>query len=291
MTSSFEILRKLTPKEIQTNARHRAHNFSIVARISTKIDLYANLYHVQTAIRTLKQMHVFLNAQVRKFDNEYFFVIDNNKRSHSLDDHTENVHFLKQVVNVPKEKASSELVLKLLFEKCNYEWIDFDEDHEFLWRMIFLEIDDEQRNDNDQHVYELIWLFHHVISDGMNANSNLVAFLEIIEKTIKSEKVETIDFGLYAGTENVFKNELESVSNDIELPKVLRPSFIHPEKAHASAFEAIKDQENIDFKLVDVQSNRKYATFVELVEISKNLNNSKPFMFILKHDFQTIHSM
>lgn len=285
MTSSFEILRKLTPKEIQTNARHRAHNFSIVARIRTKIDLYANLYHVETAIRTLKQMHIFLNAQVRKIDNEYFFV-----KSLNLD-FLENVHFLKQVAIEPEANASSEFVLKLLLEKCNYEWIDFEKEHEFLWRMIFLEIDDEQRNTNNEHVYEIIWLFHHVISDGMNANSNLVAFLEIIEKTIKSEKVETRDFGLYAGTENVFKNELKSVSNDIELPKVLRPSFIDPEKARASAFQTFKNQENIDFKLVDVRSNRTYTTFAELIEISKNLNNSKPFLFILKHDFQTIHSM
>lgn len=288
MDSSFEILRKLTPREVKKNVFRRASNILRVAQIRTRFDLYSNLDHVHEAILSWKRMQKFLSAQVKKLNDEYFFVIDKK----SLDCQVlENVYFLKLVENDSNKTNSSNVVQKLLEEKFLNDPIDFDKPHDFLWKIAFLEIDSEKKqNDGGDYVYEFILVIHHSISSGVNANENMVMILELIEKTIRSEKIELKEFELYPGTENVFEKEINSASKRVNVPKVPRPTFIEPEKAKASALEARPKADQVYFELVDVRSNRVFATSSELIEMSKN-SVSHSIRIKLRQSFSTIHQV
>lgn len=282
METSPSLIRELTPKEVQVNSRNSSQNFFKMVEIRTKIDLFANLNHLRSAIFTWKSMNKLLNAKVVKIDNKYCFVLNN---EYLNSDSLRNVHFLR-IQDKNARKSEPETVLRLLEEKCFFELIDFDKDHECLWRMVYIEIG---KDNNDDYVYEIIWPMHHIIGDGRNANANVVCLLDIIQKTFRGEKVETKVFEVYSGTDKVFESQINSIQNRIKIPKILRPAFISPEKAKQSSFRSIPDQDEIDFDLVDVRSGRVFASYGQLLEISKNFNNLKPFCFILKQNFEAVH--
>ena len=269
---SQKILRKLEIGEVNKNSSGLAANFMITVRLRSKIDLFADLNKLRDAIQTFKKMHPLLRAKAEKINDEFHFTIDENS---SANQNLENVHFLRIINENPVDDG---FIFDRITEKCFYEWIDIQKEPDLLWRLIFLEIKGE-------FTYEIFWQVNHIIADGLSVKENILLLLNIIEKKIRSEDVNPTDFGLYQGSAKVFEPEISSITDRKAQPVAYKPGFIDPVKAKLNSTSFInKVIDGIShFDLFDLNSNRSYATFDELIDIPKR-SQCKPKKFMINEN-------
>lgn len=272
------VIRKLENLEKYKNRCGFAPNFIVTVRFQSKTNLFAHIDQLRVAFESWKNMHKILRAKVTNIgDGEDFYYVLNERPN------IENVHFLRIESKSNLNEDHKNMISELLIEKCCHEWIDFDKPHQFLWRCLLLELDGYK---TDNYNYELVWLVHHIIADGVSGKANTLLLLSLIEKTIKQEVTESSDFGFYPGNFSLFEAEINQ-NVQTKVPKVVIPEFVKAEDSVRNASTSITDRysiDNIDFEVFDMNTENVYANFYELLCISRELNNTKPKRFIIESD-------
>ena len=268
----MELIRKLDEKERIKIRSGACENFAATFRLRSQIDLFEREEDVKKAIQTWKKFHKILRARIVESEKELYFALN---ESSSANLNLENVHFIR----IKSEKhVENVLVYNLVLEKCFVEAIDVKS--ELLWRMIFLEV--------EECVYEVIMQFHHIICDGISANKNFLLLLEILEKTLKSEKIDVKEIGVYPGTIELFEQEIKSIKKRLEIPRITRPNFIDPDRAKRTSFDHnFPNIDGIDFDLIGANSGKLFAKSDELYHLSKSISNMKVKRFIISQDVTT----
>lgn len=267
----MELIRKLDEKERIKIRSGACENFAATFRLRSQIDLFEREEDVKKAIQTWKQFHKLLRTKIVELDGEEELYFALNESSANL----ENVNFIRIKSEKHVENTS---IYNLVLEKCFVEAIDVKS--ELLWRMIFLEV--------EEHIYEVIMQFHHIICDGISANKNFILLLEILEKTLKSEKIDAKEVGVYPGTIELFEQEIKSIKKRLEIPRITRPNFIDPDRAKRTSFDHnFPNNNGIDFDLIEVNSGKLFAKSDELYHLSKSISNMKVKRFIISQDVTT----
>lgn len=272
-----KVVRKLEVGEKLMNRIGIAANCFRSMRVRTRgIDLFAHLDKLKSAVRMWKQSHAFLSAGIVKQGEDCYYVIDENS---SMNRDLANVHFLRIKSqldeDLSKPLVDENLLIELVTEKCASEIILVDDQPEILWRLLVVEI-------KRGSVYEFVWQINHIISDGMSMSKNFIRLLDLIHRSIKSIPIETVDFGVYAGTEKIFAKELSAPLDEPKdvWPPASKPEFLDPEKskansqAHYDRFFSGKTKHELDkFNLIDLNSSERcFATLTELIQISRQVN-------------------
>ena len=270
----MELIRKLDEKERIKIRSGACENFAATFRLHSRIDLFEREEDVKQAIQTWKQFHKLLRAKIVELDGEeeLFFALN---ESSPANVNLENVHFIR----IKSEKhVENKVIYNLVLEKCFVEAINVKS--ELLWRMIFLEV--------EECVYEAIMQFHHIICDGISANKNFILLLEILEKTLKSEKMDVKEVGVYPGTIELFDQEIKSIKKRLEIPRITRPNFIDPDRAKRTSFgHNFPNIDGINFDLIEANSGKLFAKSDELFHLSKSISNMKVKRFIISQDVTT----
>lgn len=280
---NLKILRRLEGRDVGKNRSIFAPNVLISFRFRSSVDLSARLEDVRAGIRAWKSMHPLLRAKVIKMgetDEDFYYVIDENS---SANRNLKNFQFLRvnyldKGTDGDRLVPSEELLYELMFENYMSEKIDCEREHDLLWKLCFIEL----RKNENEIVYELFWYFHHMIGDGISAKENGLLLLELIEKSLKGEACEPIDYGMYPGSEKLFEREIASTATNPVRDLSQRPEFVKSDEAIRHAAESLNKyfrspDEIRDFELVDLNHDgRKYASFGELVELSRTKSNHKP---------------
>lgn len=280
---NLKILRRLEDRDVGKNRSIFAPNVLISFRFRSSVDLSTRLEDVRAGIRAWKSMHPLLRAKVIKMgesDKDFYYAIDENS---SANRNLENFQFLR--VNyldsgnhADRLTPSEELLYELMFENYMSDKIDCEREHELLWKLCFIEL----RKDENEIVYELFWYFNHMIGDGISAKENGLLLLELIEKSVKGEAIEPVDYGMYPGSEKLFEREIASTATNPVRDVSQRPEFVNSDEAIRHAASSLDKyfrnlDEIRDFELVDLNhGGRKYASFRELVEFSRTKSNHKP---------------
>lgn len=265
--SSYTVLRKLEQNEVNKNRSGVGPNITTSCRFRSKVDLFSRLDSVREAIHKWKQTNVFLRSKVAKIDGDLYFVLDEKS---SANINLENVHFLR-IKGKPVDD-DGKTIFNLVMEKIEMDWINVEKEHGLMWRLVLLEVKHDAAHQTT--IYELIWQWHHIMGDGISCKLNHLLLLETIQKSLRGEKIELRDSGLYQGTWTIFDPEAKLITSRAPQSKAYRTEFSEPEKAklHSSlTHENISLGEN--FELVDLNHDGKcFADLNQLIQISKVLN-------------------
>lgn len=280
MENNYQVLRKLENAEVAKNRTLFGPNVLVTIRFRSRLNLFERLDKVRAGIVAWKSMHRFLRAKVVSKDDGLYFVVDENS---SANRNLENVQFLRLRKSSTKN-IDSEFLYDLVIEKFISEMINCEGEHELLWRLALLELDNQR--------YELLWQFHHIIGDGLSAKENITLLLSLISKSLRDEQIEPIDLGLYPGTGKLFEKEIRSLGEIAEREPVLRPAFVDPDRARETSGSSLEKYAGIlneidHFELIDLNRNGEtYATRDQLIEFSKSSSYQKPKRFIIhKNEF------
>lgn len=290
---NLKILRKLEIGEEMMNRFGFGMNTIRTLRLRTRIDLFAHLDRLKPAIHAWKSSQPILRAKVvRQDDDGLFYAIDENS---SANRNLENVHFLRirsrcddNNTDLNKVLIDENLLIELVVEKCGSEVIDIDKPHDLMWQLVVIEMKQEA----GEFVYEFIWHISHVITDGTSMSKNFVRLLDLIHRSIHSKPIdETIDFGVFRGTEALFGEEIQLSPGFPPDPPVLpRPAFLDPQAARLSSrslydphFQA-RTHQQLDLELYEVESGKTYVSLVELIRIAKEVSNLKRVKFVVSGD-------
>jgi hypothetical protein len=293
-----QIIKKLQTKETLVYQRGSSQNFIVSFRLQSKRDLFSNLHLLDEAIQDWKKGHKLLRAKVASGtentqDAENFYFVSNEN------DTTNNVHFLRiKYKEEALRKQKDELAYDLLMEKCLTEYVGVGENENFLWRLILLQVQAATEtctiNETYCFEYELFMQYHQTIADGTCAYQLFLQLLDLIEKKLlNADKKEIISSVLaevpfYPGPECVFASEINSGFKRMDIPFIARPNFVDPQRASQNTFsrmsKLISGVDVESFELVEVDTGKTYATFAQLLQISKELCNIRLRRFIVGED-------
>lgn len=271
-------LRKLESSEVAWSQMESVSNTIRTLRLRTgHLDLFARLDRLKSAIHTWKRSQPFLRANVAHLDDDYYYVIDEDS---SANRNLENVHFLRVESRVDDELnrvlVDEGLIVELAVEKCANELININKNPELLWQMLIIEMN---RNEEGEFVYEFVWHVSHIIADGISMSKNFTLLLDVIYRTITSDvPVELPDYGVYAGTEKIFAKEFSMkpappVNN--QPPRFVLPEFLDRDRARKNSqtiYDKYFEGKQLDFELIDLNTNESYVTLTELIRISKEVS-------------------
>lgn len=285
--NTVRILRKLENGELSKNRGGYGPNFIITIKLKGHVNLFDNLESVRNAIRAWKSMHDILRAHViKREDGDFYFAVDENS---AVNKNLENIQFLR--VRYPSDKnlksLDESLLYELLFEKYMFKQIDVDEPNDILWKLGLVEM---QPTSEGEFVYEIFFLIHHIIGDGLSAKENMLLLLNLIEKSIKGESIESRDFGVFPGNARVFEQEISSMRDKPEQTPVLKPDFVDPAQARLHSSTTLKEKfpnldESEEFEIVDLnRDGNVFATFSQLVKLSREESYQKPKQMIIEED-------
>lgn len=286
---NLKVIRKVIASEIGKNRTIFGPNAVITMRIRSRLDLFERLDQVRAGIHAWKSMHQFLRAKIVPKDEDFYYVIDEDS---SANRNLENIKFLrvqKRQENGPKKQIDDEeeFLYELVFEKYNSDLIDCEKEHDLLWRLAFLELPPK----DNLFGYEIYWVFNHLIGDGCSVKENMLLLLSLIEKSMKGETIEPVDFGVYPGNGKLFEAEISAIGETNQIEPVVKPSFVDPAQARISSSTSINKyftslDEIDDFDLIDLNRNggERYATRNELIQFSQTTSYEKPKRFVITQD-------
>lgn len=197
-----DLIRKMDSAELLFEQEMMQKNFLLPFSVlfQSKINLFEHKHKIHRALDAWKKSHPLLCAKIKtdldpeheKFSRQRYFVYASRRKIRSL----ENVKFVR---------AKNENSWKFFHEQEMNE-NPVDSRNGLLWRLMFIQLSKIR--------YCIIFTVHHAIIDGRNGAVIVQQLIDLIEKSIRNQRLNTKVIHIEPSIEDkLFKNNEKEISS------------------------------------------------------------------------------